>query len=193
MSVTKRIEQILEEYQLSPSRFADEIDVQRSSISHILSERNKPSLELISKILKKYPEINAEWLITGKGKMQLNLFGTSPIVEEAKPVIENKPLQNFVSEKTEKVAEVFEHIKAKTFEFENPIIKSEETIHEEISKPTAPVIEIQKPVDIPVAKTNEPTIQNSEEKIISAKINESKKIKKIVFFYDDNTFEIFNP
>jgi len=51
---------------VSASKFADDIGVQRSSISHILSERNKPSLELIQKILNKYPKVNPEWLLTGK-------------------------------------------------------------------------------------------------------------------------------
>lgn len=54
---------------LTPARFADEIGVQRSSISHILSGRNKPSYDFISKILSRFSGINAEWLITGKGSM----------------------------------------------------------------------------------------------------------------------------
>jgi DNA-binding XRE family transcriptional regulator len=48
---------------LSPSIFADRIHTQRSSISHILSERNKPSLEIVDKILKKFPGITYEWLM----------------------------------------------------------------------------------------------------------------------------------
>ena len=54
---------------LTATRFADEIGVQRSSISHILSGRNKPSFDFINKTLEKYTELNAEWLITGKGEM----------------------------------------------------------------------------------------------------------------------------
>lgn len=48
---------------LSPSRFADEIGVQRSSISHILSGRNKPSLDIVQKIIRRYPEIGTQWLL----------------------------------------------------------------------------------------------------------------------------------
>ena len=64
-----RIQLILKSKSLSPSQFADEIQVQRSSISHILSGRNKPSLDFIMKILSTYPELNADWLIFGKGQM----------------------------------------------------------------------------------------------------------------------------
>lgn len=64
-----RIQQIIKLKSLSPSLLADQINVQRSSISHILSGRNKPSLDLVQKILSTFPDINSEWLLTGKGKM----------------------------------------------------------------------------------------------------------------------------
>ncbi len=73
--ITDRIELILKEYNLSPSAFSDLIQVQRSAMSHILSRRNRPSLDVIQKILKEFPDINSQWLLTGLGKMkQLNLF-----------------------------------------------------------------------------------------------------------------------
>ena len=64
-----RLSQFLQLERLSPARFADILGVQRSGISHILSGRNKPGFDLMEKILVKFPDINAEWLITGKGKM----------------------------------------------------------------------------------------------------------------------------
>ncbi len=64
-----RLLKFLQVENISPSKFADEIGVQRSSISHILSGRNNPSLELIQKILLRFSYLNAEWLITGKGEM----------------------------------------------------------------------------------------------------------------------------
>lgn len=64
-----RLEQFLKLEQLSPARFADILGIQRSGISHILSGRNKPSFEFFEKIVLKYPQINLEWLISGKGKV----------------------------------------------------------------------------------------------------------------------------
>ncbi|HET8736442.1 MAG TPA: helix-turn-helix transcriptional regulator, partial [Pricia sp.] len=49
------------------SAFADTIQVQRSSISHLLSGRNKPSLEFVLKVVKNFPEVNLYWLLNGKG------------------------------------------------------------------------------------------------------------------------------
>ncbi|NOX45967.1 MAG: helix-turn-helix transcriptional regulator [Chlorobi bacterium] len=64
-----RIQMILKTKDLTPTRFADMIQVQRSGISHILSGRNKPSLDFMMKILSTYPEINPDWLLFGKGEM----------------------------------------------------------------------------------------------------------------------------
>jgi transcriptional regulator with XRE-family HTH domain len=61
-----RIKKIISDNQLTNSSFADKIGVPRSSISHILSGRNNPSLDLIIKILKSFPEINADFLLTGE-------------------------------------------------------------------------------------------------------------------------------
>jgi transcriptional regulator with XRE-family HTH domain len=64
--IVKRITQILEEQQLSSSAFADTIGVQRSSISHVLSGRNKPSLEFILKTVRAFPAYSTDWLLFGK-------------------------------------------------------------------------------------------------------------------------------
>lgn len=68
----KRIEKILDYYNLTASSFADKIGVQRSSISHLLSGRNKPSLDFILKILDVFPEIDLYWILNGKGSFPKN-------------------------------------------------------------------------------------------------------------------------
>lgn len=64
----KRLEQILDYYSLNASIFADKIGVQRSSISHLLSGRNKPSLDFVLKISEVFPEVDLYWLLNGKGE-----------------------------------------------------------------------------------------------------------------------------
>lgn len=64
-----RLQQFLNAEQLSPARLSDIIGIQRSGMSHILSGRNKPSFDFIQKLMLKFPALNSEWLITGKGKM----------------------------------------------------------------------------------------------------------------------------
>jgi len=62
-----RIQKVLDESGLSASKFADKIGVPRSGLSHVLSGRNKPSLDYVVKILDAFPDINPNWLIRGIG------------------------------------------------------------------------------------------------------------------------------
>ncbi|WP_029034812.1 helix-turn-helix domain-containing protein [Salinimicrobium terrae] len=64
---TKRINKIMEYHDLSAASFADKIEVGRSSISHLLSGRNKPSLDFVMKIVNAFPEVELYWLLNGKG------------------------------------------------------------------------------------------------------------------------------
>ena len=64
---TDRLKIIMTHYQLTASLFADKIAVQRSSISHILSGRNKPSLDFVLKVTNTFKEVDIYWLLNGKG------------------------------------------------------------------------------------------------------------------------------
>lgn len=64
---TKRLEHLFDIYELTPSTFADKIGVQRSSISHLLSGRNKPSLDFVLKVQDVFPDVELNWLLHGKG------------------------------------------------------------------------------------------------------------------------------
>ncbi len=63
MSINDKIKQILISKGYSPSHFADEIGIQRSSISHILSGRNRPSFDIIQKIIKRFPDLGFDWIL----------------------------------------------------------------------------------------------------------------------------------
>jgi transcriptional regulator with XRE-family HTH domain len=63
----KRLEIILEYYNLSASVFADKMGVQRSGLSHLMSGRNKPSLDFVMKIIENFPEVDFYWLLNGDG------------------------------------------------------------------------------------------------------------------------------
>ena len=69
MTINDKIKQILIDKNLTPSYFADEIGVQRSSISHILSGRNRPSFDIIQKIIRRFPELGYEWIMEEDSQM----------------------------------------------------------------------------------------------------------------------------
>jgi transcriptional regulator with XRE-family HTH domain len=90
---TKRLKKVIEYYDLSASAFADRLGVQRSSISHILSGRNKPSLEFIMKIIHNFPEVELYWLLKGKGSFPKEASAETIIrtTPTPTPKIENTP------------------------------------------------------------------------------------------------------
>lgn len=98
-TMKNRIVQLINSEGLTSSKFADTIGVQRSSVSHILSGRNNPSLDFIQKIINAFPQINTDWLIAGNGEMYKtdgapSLFdsGESTMqLEETQPVSTNQP------------------------------------------------------------------------------------------------------
>lgn len=75
---TKRLSRIMEFYDLSAASFADRIDVGRSSISHLLSGRNKPSLDFVLKIVNVFPDVELYWLLNGKGSFPNSEKKTAP-------------------------------------------------------------------------------------------------------------------
>ena len=142
MGASKRILEILEKSGLTPSEFADKIEVQRSAISHIISGRNKPSLEFLIKIKKVFPEIDTDWLVFGTEKEEK--------LEEISP--ENENMENSTGF--------------------HPTLFDLEELDEKVENS-----------------------ENSSEKLIqkdSPISPNSKKIKKIVFFYEDGTFDDFS-
>lgn len=131
----ERIIKFLELENLTSAKFADDIGVQRSSVSHILSGRNNPSYEFIQKILSKYKFISAEWLIMGTGNMvktikQGDLFeNISPAVKIPEPGISKESNIEAKSEqKNELLSELVDNkmIDASTNELKKPIVSNKQ-------------------------------------------------------------------
>ena len=87
-----RIQKIIENYNLTSNSFAHEIEVNRSTISHILTGRNKPSIEVVQKILKRFNSISSDWLLLGNGNMEIsnnnNVQSKSSIVKTSEKQVE---------------------------------------------------------------------------------------------------------
>ena len=86
----------MEYYGETASSFADKIGVQRSSISHILSGRNKPSLDFVLKVLAQFPEVELYWLLNGKGS-----FPNTP-----EPISDNSLAKGISVQKTESIHQI---------------------------------------------------------------------------------------
>ena len=206
-----RIKQVIEYVQLSPSAFADTIGISRSGMTHLLTGRNQPSLDVAKKILVKYPEISTEWLIMGMGDMFRPEEQQSTKVNEIKA---ETPQESYPDEnlKFDRQTDLFG-------EFEKAE-KSEDDMLEETSEDTS-VVTMAETDTVSVAKQEEPVVdsQPMAEPTLAAELplptrqrkssdvkpatattgrarrqqNDSseKKLQKIIFFYDDRSFEIY--
>ncbi len=159
-----RLQTLLSSEKITSSKFADIIGVNRSSISHILSGRNNPSLDILQKVLTKFPHINPDWLLLGQGSMFRNKSDES--------LLHKAPTSNllFNTETQGSNNELEPDIKA-----EDPLLIDEPDIIEDKE---------EKPDNIVLNKSN----INNETKNVA-----SRKLEKIVFFYSDKTFDIYNP
>jgi len=126
----KRLEIVMEYYSLSTSAFADKIGVQRSSMSHLLSGRNKPSLDFVMKILEVFPDVDLYWMLFGTGNFPKTNEEASPQI--AKPTSPILPTENYgedlfstIEIKEEKKAESknASEVKNSNFNFENDEIE----------------------------------------------------------------------
>lgn len=137
MDLNKRIEQIIIDKGLSPSYFADTIGIQRSSISHILSGRNKPSLDIIQRILKVFPDIDRDWLLFDSEIPQQNM----PQINRQQPVNQANTRQSLFEQTPRELP--------KNFQTEPDVVKSSVNlpIKRKIERPTVPSVSSSKQIE----------------------------------------------
>ena len=113
----KRLEIILEYNSLNASSFADKIGVQRSSLSHLLSGRNKPSLDFILKIIEVFPDVDLYWILNGVGTFPKSENKSDSILSTPTPTLNNKIAENEIEMPadlfSEKIAEPINSIEEK--------------------------------------------------------------------------------
>jgi transcriptional regulator with XRE-family HTH domain len=100
-SFANRLKKVMDFYQISAASFAETIEVPRSSISHILSGRNKPSLDFVLKTIETYQEVDLYWLLKGIG----NFPKSTPTPQETNPTSLKKSFEQVLKEKPQKEEE----------------------------------------------------------------------------------------
>lgn len=177
--IQDRIFLLLKTKNFTGAEFAVKIGVQPSNISHIMSGRNKPSLDLVMKILKKFPEIRSEWLLNGQGTMTKD-YGSQNIAEVEK---EGKNLGKIIQQKLEfeKTAETAGLAASANDDIEKNSLNEIEIGGEKKAEVVDKVIIEEENDDFHRKEKKEPH-----------KIH-NKRIEKIVVFYEDRTFREYSP
>lgn len=198
-----RIKQVMEYKQMSTTAFADAIDINRSSMTHIFSGRNQPSLDVAKKILSAFPEISTEWLIMGIGNMLQDSSRGSALKQDLPPVSVSN-VDNMMQTDLFAAME-FAEGKRPTIEKKQGV---QETLDADVpnegvyaNNPT-PSRDVQsvsdsETISAPVrsrGRASDSHISNRESKRDRISNSQSdKKIAKIIFFYEDKSFDVYTP
>lgn len=190
MNERERIEFIMDSYGLTSSQFADKTGIPRASVSHILSGRNKPSLEVLQKVASVFPEVDLQWLMLG--------VGSQPQLQAAQQLVVDESVQEAVFAEE---AQLFREYDEQMQSVMQP---------EPVRQPSVqPVVKREEHRPRPVAAAVSGQPRNEEQQRqpkISSKSapqqrraamqrapEQGRRIKEIRVFYSDGTFEILFP
>ena len=194
---------------MSPTAFADKININRSSLTHIFSGRNQPSLDIAKKILIAFPEISTEWLIMGMGSMIQEVSAQSAPAPSVKTVDNMQQTDlffgtedGFMNQDESEVTESEPVIEEVSMVEQEPAVQ-ETTVKEPQQAIAEPVKEetiVNDPPTVAPARTRGrgraseshiPASNTRRERIFNSQGD--KKLVKIVFFYEDRSFEEYRP
>ena len=201
--MNRRFQTILDLENLSPAQLADRLGVQRSGISHILSGRNKPSFELLQRVVQSFPEISAEWLITGNGKplKEQNQAATSGAASGATSGAASSAANSRSSGTTPSTTPSISPsttsgsnnsstsgtISGATPPFEGLFNSSESATESQIPAQTSDIKGIEDEI------SDFQPLQSSIFDANPANDREKRALKRVILIYNDNTFEELLP
>lgn len=205
----ERINRIIEEKQMSTTQFADFINIQRPTMSHIISGRNNPSLDIVMKILTAFPDIDSDWLMFGDGKM----YKAEISKEEISNELPDKPALNgtkqtsgmmdlFSMEETAEESEEREIEEIHQDEVKSSSQESILNIDEEKSELLPNLKDVIGDEEMATYYKSKTAISDSPESSTNTNVRiepenhqqkKEKQIRKIVFFYADKSFSEYYP
>lgn len=197
--MNRRFQTILDLENLSPAQLADRLGVQRSGISHILSGRNKPSFELLQRVVQSFPEISAEWLITGNGKplKEQNQAAASGAASSAASGATSSAANSRSSGTTPSISpsttsgsnnsSTSGTISGATPPFEGLFNSSESATEPQIPAQTSDIEGIEDEI------SDFQPLQSSIFDANPANDREKRALKRVILIYNDNTFEELLP
>jgi len=183
-----RIILLIKAKNLTAAQFADEVGVQKSSISHIISGRNNASLDFIQKILVRYPEVNMDWIMLGKGPIFKGADSALNASNDEALKMDTTPVSGSVD-----LFSVLNPDSGQEFRSHDTLIPDEN--QDDNSKNR----DMQIDPEISVSETKEPSPEekNHRQEYIPVrsghKNSGTKTILKIVEFYTDNSFREYFP
>lgn len=210
-----RINLVLKAKNITARQFAEEIGIQPSGMSHIMSGRNKPSLEFVAKVIRRYPEIDANWLLMGRGEMYTSApasrsvppLPSAPVEPMLFPLDDPLPPEEVQVPTESESVDLFE---SSTDPVDEPVVAPvpyvpDNSVAPAVEPPVdrvAPVAELAADRVAPVVETAAPAadrvapaVEAAADRVISAgsAVAEAVRLERIIFVYSDNTFRELHP
>ena len=187
MNERDRIEYLMNLYGLTPSQFSDRTGIQRASVSHILSNRNKPSLEILLKIYHAFEDVELAWLVAGEGNPP-----TAPQENNENQSVAELASGEEVHRQSNMLFSFMDEDSAKPAADVATVAPSGTAAAE---KP-AEVVQVA-PMNVAVEKEKEPVVSSANavdaSQSLSMSVDSSKRIREIKIFYNNGTYETFVP
>ena len=183
-----RINLILRAKNITAKQFAEEIGIQPSGMSHILGGRNNPSLDFVSKVLRRYPEIDANWLLLGRGEM----YGGERRVESGERRMEGGEWRTESGDAT-----LFDEEGAAPLRVAEPRhepMNQQEAIAEEERQTRAAAVP-PPPAYVPSYIASAPPAEAEPEEVLPPAGPEpsERRVVRLLFIYNDHTYEEYRP
>lgn len=153
MDTRDRIKLIIETEGVTQVAFAETTGINTSTLNHVLTGRNNPSVDVISKILAAYPQYESDWLLHGSGPMWTEAYSEQQVKSTSIPLFSDS---------------------------------DEDGSGSTPSPVAAPVPNSGVRRGKVEERTREATQTTTER-------NSSKRVQKVIIYYDDNTFETLYP
>ncbi len=184
--MNERLEKLIKAEGLTSAKFAEILSVQPSSISHLLSGRNKPNFDFLSRLLTMFPNVNPHWFINGEGTMYSNVKTSDKLPDNPENIYKSK--DNAVTSVDNNSLQGNNLNISDEMLFTNVNIASDSTAAPQAQNAQIPIAETQ-PVDTPVVKSDNVTETTMND---LCNIQPQRTIKRVILFYQDNTFESFD-
>ena len=188
-----RINLILRAKNITARQFAEEIGIQPSGMSHILGGRNNPSLDFVTKVIRRYPEIDANWLLMGRGEMYASGHVAQAETKTDTKASATDDLQLAVGALAAEAAKAEPTLFSPLSDEQDVMPKAEEAIY----SPTyvaVPPAEVQHLPDTELPAEDEPSAEpisrpDAEDRRPDVRPAGLRKVERMLFIYSDHTFE----
>lgn len=165
-----KIKELMEREGLSTSRFAELLGIQPSGVSHIVSGRNKPSFELLQRILRRFPKVNPDWLLLDSEQIYRS-------TEESTPSLEH---DNHEPKRVEVVDTMQSAPMLDLFVEPTTVGGCESAV-------------IPSPAEVVNSNAGHSALPKVEKQPVPSNQEQGVTVERVVIFYSDGTFSAYQP